>query len=134
MKFEDGKGCNIGVEHLGIAEVTNPRVVYYSIYEDLDTALSSLVSLAVLNQGDPGGFSTNVVKARSFRIDCLDIAHWAGVWTYKGSAVVVKIPIHAGNESPEVVNTVDAVVGGLEKDKQDGIGETSEVALCPLLP
>ncbi len=41
-------------------------------------------------------------------------------WAYKGSILVVKIAIHAGNKSPQVVDTVDAVVGGLEKDRQDG--------------
>ncbi len=39
----------------------------------------------------------------------------------KGSAVVVEIAIHAGNEAPEVVDAVDAVVGGLEWDWKDGI-------------
>jgi hypothetical protein len=48
---KDGKGCNIGVECLGIAEVTNLHVVHYSLDEDLDTALSGLVGLVVLNQG-----------------------------------------------------------------------------------
>jgi hypothetical protein len=40
---------------------------------------------------------------------------------------VVKIPIRTGNNSPEVVDAVDMVVGGLEKDRQDGIGETEEI-------
>ncbi len=45
---KDGKGCNIGVEHLGIAEVANPCFVHYSLDEALDALLSGLVSLAVL--------------------------------------------------------------------------------------
>ncbi len=45
---EDGKGCYIGVECLGIAKVANPRVIYYSLNEDLDVALSGLVGLVVL--------------------------------------------------------------------------------------
>jgi hypothetical protein len=45
----EGKGCNIGVEHLGIAEVTNPRGVHNSLDEDLDAALSGLINLIVLN-------------------------------------------------------------------------------------
>ncbi len=40
---------------------------------------------------------------------------------------MVKIPIRTGNNSPEVVDAVDMVVGGLEKDRQDGIGETEEI-------
>jgi hypothetical protein len=52
-----------------------------------------------------------------------------GGWGYKGSTVVVKIPIFTGNESPEVVDAVDAVVGGLEKDRQDGVGETDKIVV-----
>jgi hypothetical protein len=46
---KDGKGCNIGVEHLGIAEVANPYVVYYGLDKDLDAGLSGLVGLVVLD-------------------------------------------------------------------------------------
>ncbi len=46
---KDGGGCNIGVEHLGIAEVVNSHVVYYGLNEDLDAALSGLVGLVVLD-------------------------------------------------------------------------------------
>ncbi len=42
---------------------------------------------------------------------------------------MVKTPICAGNKSSEVVDTADAVVGGLEKDKQDGVGETDEIVV-----
>jgi hypothetical protein len=46
---KDGKGCNVGVESQVIAEVPNPRFIYYSLSEDLDATLSGLVSLIVLN-------------------------------------------------------------------------------------
>ncbi len=46
---------------------------------------------------------------------------------YTGSAVVVKMPIRAGKKTPEVVDAVDAVVGGLEKDRQDGFGRTDKI-------
>jgi hypothetical protein len=46
---KDGKGCNVGVKFLGIVEVANPCVVYYSLNEDLAAALSSLVGLVVLD-------------------------------------------------------------------------------------
>jgi hypothetical protein len=100
---KEGEGCNIGVERLGIAEVTNPCVIHNSLNEFLDATLSSIISLVDLNQGGPGGFGTNAVNARSFRIDCQVIARRMGGWVYKGSAIGVKIPVHAGNESPEVV-------------------------------
>ncbi len=120
---KDGKGCNVGVEHLGIAEVAYPHVIHNSLNEDLDAMLSGLISLVVLNQGILGSFSTNAVDARCFCIDCRIIAGRTGGWAFEGSAVVVKIPICTGNESPEVVDAVDSVVGGLDKDRQDGVGE-----------
>jgi hypothetical protein len=52
-----------------------------------------------------------------------------GGWAYKGSAVVVEIAICAGNEASQVVNAIDMVVGGLEKDRQDGIGETDKIVV-----
>jgi hypothetical protein len=124
---KEGKGCNIRVECLGIAKVTNPRVVHNSLDEDLDAMLSGLISLVVLNHGGPGSFGANAVDARSFHADVRVIARRTGGWAYKGSAIVVKIPVHAGNESPEVVDTIDAVVGGLEKDRQDGVGEMDKI-------
>jgi hypothetical protein len=46
---EDGEGCNVGVEHLGMTKVANPCVVYYGLDEDLDAVLSGLVGLVVLD-------------------------------------------------------------------------------------
>ncbi len=45
------------------------------------------------------------------------------------SSVVMKIPIRAGNKSPEVVDAIGAVVGGLEKDRLYGIGETDKIII-----
>jgi hypothetical protein len=50
-----------------------------------------------------------------------------GGWAYEGSAVVVEVPVHVGNKSPEVVYAIDMVIGRLEKDWGDGIGETYEI-------
>ncbi len=52
-----------------------------------------------------------------------------GGWAYKESAKVMKIAVCTGNKSPEVVDAIDTVVGGLEKDRQDGIGETDEIVV-----
>ncbi len=118
---EDVKGCNIGEKCLGIAKVVNRHVVYNSLDKNLDTALSGLVGLVVLKQGSPGGFGANAVDGRSFHGDCRVLTDWAGGWAYKGSAVMVEIAIRAGNKAPQVVDTIDVVVGCLEKDRQDGI-------------
>jgi hypothetical protein len=40
---------------------------------------------------------------------------------------VVKIAILAGNKAPQDVDAIDAVVGGLEKDRQDGVGEMDKI-------
>jgi hypothetical protein len=46
---KDGEGCHVGVKRLGIGKVANLRVIYYGLNEDLDTTLSSLVGLVVLD-------------------------------------------------------------------------------------
>ncbi len=94
----------------------NPHVVYNSLDENLDAALSGLVSLIVLKQGSPGGFGVNVVDARSFYGDYWVVTGRTGGWVYDGSAVMVEIGIRAGNKAPQVVDAVDAVIGCLEKD------------------
>jgi hypothetical protein len=75
------------------------------------------MSLVVLDLGGPGGFGTNTVDVRSFLIDCQVIARQTGGWAYKGSTLVVKVPVCIGNESPEVAVAINRVVGGLEKDR-----------------
>ncbi len=42
---------------------------------------------------------------------------------------MVKIPIRTGNKSPEFVDTIDVVVGGLEKDRLDGVGEMDKIII-----
>jgi hypothetical protein len=118
---EDVEGCNVGVKRLGIAKVANPRVVYNSLDKNLDAVLSGLVGLVVLKQGSPGSFGVNPVDARSFCGDPRVITGRTGGWAYEGSAIMVEIAIRAGNKAPQVVDTVDMVVGCLEKDRQDGV-------------
>jgi hypothetical protein len=118
---EDGEGCYIELKRLGIAKVANPNVIYYGLNEDLYAVLSSLVCLIVLESSIPGSFCASAVNARSFCDDCRVVTGRTGGWSYKGSAVVVEIAIHAGNKAPQVVDAVDAVMGGLDKDWQDGV-------------
>ncbi len=40
---------------------------------------------------------------------------------------MVEIAIRAGNKVPQVVDAVDAVIGHLEKDWQDGICEMDKI-------
>jgi hypothetical protein len=126
---EEGKGCNVRVKSPWIAKVVNLRVFHNSLNEDLDAKLSGLISLVVLDLGGPGGSGANMVSARSFCIDCWVVACQTGGSAHEGSAIVVKVPVRDGNESPEVVDTVDAVVGRLEKNGRNGIGETNEIII-----
>ncbi len=118
---EDVECCNVRVKRLGMAKVTNPHVVYNSLNENLDAALSGLVSLIVLNPGGPGSLGANAVDERSFPGDCRVVTGQTGGWAYKGSTVMVEIAIRADNKAPQVVDAVDAVIDCLEKDWQDGI-------------
>jgi hypothetical protein len=71
----------------------------------------------------------HVVNMRSFRVDCRAIARRMGGWAYKESAIVVEVPVRICNESPEVVDAIDVVVGGLEKDRGDGVGEMNKIVV-----
>jgi hypothetical protein len=111
-----GKGCNIGVKGFGIAEVKNPRDHHSSLNEDLDASLRGLRSLIVLDLCSPSSFGADTFDVRSFRVDDHVIAPWTGGWAYKKSAIVVKVPVRVGDESPEVVDIVVMVIGDFEKD------------------
>ncbi len=52
-----------------------------------------------------------------------------GGWAYEGGTIVVEIAICASKEAPQVVDAVDAVVGGLEKDWQDGVEKTDKIVV-----
>jgi hypothetical protein len=110
-------------------EVTNPHVGHSSLNEDLDATLRSLISLLVLDLGGPSSFGVDAFDARSFRIDVRVIARRVGGWAYKGSAIMVEVPVCIGNKSPEVVDAIDMVIGCFEKDRGDGVGETNKIVI-----
>ncbi len=89
--------------------------------------LSGLVGLVVLELSSLGSFGANAVDARSFCVDHRVITGRTGGWVYKGSAVVVETAIRTGNEAPQVVDAVDAVIGGLEKDRRDSVRERTNL-------
>jgi hypothetical protein len=103
--------------------------LHNSLNEDLDAALSGLINLAVLDLGVLSSFGMHAVNARSFRIVCRVVARRMGGWAYKGSTVVVELPVRVGNKSPEIMDDVDLVVGGLEKDGRDGVRETNKIVV-----
>ena len=128
----EGKGCNVGVKCLRIVEITSPRVHDNSLDEDPDAALSSLMSLVVLDPGGPGSFGMDTFNATHVIGDVWVLAHRTGSWVYKGSAAVLEVPIHTSVKSPEVVDTIDTTVQCLEEYGQDGIGETDEIIISGL--
>jgi hypothetical protein len=107
----------------------NPCVLHNCLDEDLDAALSGLISLVVLDLCGPSSFGMHVVNMRSFHVDCRAAACRSGGWAYKGSTIVVKVPVCISNESPEVVDAIGTVVGGLEKDRGDCVGETDKIVV-----
>ncbi len=42
---------------------------------------------------------------------------------------MLEVPVNIGKESPEIVDAIDKVAGGLEKDRGDGIGETDKIVV-----
>jgi hypothetical protein len=107
----------------------NPHVRHSSLNEDLYNMRSGRISLIVLDLGGPSSFGVDAFDAGSFCIDVWVVAHQTGSWAYKGSAVVVEVPVCVGNESPEVVDVADMVVDGFQfqKDWGDGVGEMDKI-------
>jgi hypothetical protein len=95
--------------------------LHNSLDEDLVAMLSGLISLIVLDLGGPSSFGVHMVNARSFHLARRVVAYWTGGWAYKRSILVVEVPVRVGSKPPEVVHAVDMVVGGLERDRRDGI-------------
>jgi hypothetical protein len=79
--------------------------------------------------GDPSSFGMDTFSARSFHVNVRVIACQRGGLAYKGSAIVVEVPIHVGNKSPEVVDAIDTAIGGFEKDQGDDAGEPDEIVV-----
>ncbi len=42
---------------------------------------------------------------------------------------MAEVSVCVGNKSPEVVDTIDMVIDGLEKDWRDGVGETDNIII-----
>jgi hypothetical protein len=58
-----------------------------------------------------------------------------GGWAYKGSVLVVKVPVHVGNESPEVVDAADVVEVALRRIGKMVLERRTRSLLegCPLM-
>ncbi len=57
-------------------------------------------------------------------VDC-----WTGGWAYEGKAVMVEVPVGVGDEPPEVLNTVGAMVHDLEEDGREGIIDANKIVV-----
>ncbi len=63
------------------------------------------------------------------------IDRWTGGWAYEGKAVVVKVSVGVGNEPPEVLDTVGAIVRDLEENGRKGIVDATRLSSvgCPAM-
>ena len=102
------------MERLRIAQVENPGVFDYSLDEDLDARLGHFISLVVLDAGSPGGFRASAFDARCVIRNVRVVDRWTGGWASEDEAVVVEVPVGVGNEPPEVLDAVGAIVRDLE--------------------
>ncbi len=91
----------------------NPGVFDHSLNEGLDAGLGRFMSLLVLDAGSPGGFHPSAFNASCALHDGRVVDRWTGGWAHKGKAVVVEVPVGVGNEPPEVLDAVDAIVRDL---------------------
>jgi hypothetical protein len=120
------------VERLRIAQVENPGVFDYSLDEDLDARLGHFISLVVLDAGSPGGFRASAFDARCVIRNVRVVDRWTGGWASEDEAVVVEVPVGVGNEPPEVLDAVGAIVRDLEEDGREGVVDANKVVVSGL--
>jgi hypothetical protein len=111
---EERKGHYVQIKLFGIAQVANPGVFDHSLDEGLDTSLGGLVSLVVLDAGGPGDLRASAFAARCALRNGRVVDRWTGGWAREGKAVMVEVPVGVGDEPPEVLDAVGAIVRHLE--------------------
>ena len=82
-----------------------------------------------MDAGGPGGFCTSAFDTRYVVGNVWVIDRWAGGWSQEGKAVVVEVPVCIGNEPPEVLDAVGAIVRDLEKDGREGVVDADEIVV-----
>ena len=80
-----------------------------------------------MDGSSPGGFRTSAFDARCVIGNVRVIDRWTGGWAYKGEAVVVEVPVGIGDEPPEVLDAVGAIVRDLEEDGRKGVVDANEI-------
>ncbi len=126
---EEREGRYIRIKRLGIAQVANPGVFHYGLDEGLDTSLGGLVSLVVLDAGGPGGLRASAFDVRCALPDGRVVDRWTGGWAREGKAVMVEVPVGVGDEPPEVLDAVGAIVGHLEQDGRERVIDADEIVV-----
>ena len=107
----------------------NPGVFDHSLDEGLDTSLGRFVSLVVLGAGGPGGFRASAFDARCALCDVRVVDRWTGGWAYEGKAVVVEVPVGVGDELPEVLDAIGAIVRDLEEDGRERVVDANKIVV-----
>ena len=80
-----------------------------------------------MDAGGPGDFCTSAFDARCALREARVVDHWTGGWAYEGEAVVVEVPVGVGDEPPEVLDAVGAIVRDLEEDGCKGVVDTNMI-------
>ncbi len=111
------------------AQVLNSGVFDHSLNEGLDTSFGCFVSLVVLDAGGPGGFRASAFDARCTLRDVRVVDRWTGGWAYEGETVVVEVPVDIGNEPPEVLNAVGAILRDLEEDGRKRVIDANKIVV-----
>ena len=57
---------------------------------------------------------------------------WTGGWAYKGEAVLVEVPVGVGDEPPEVLDAVGAIVRDLEEGGHKGVIDANKIVVSGL--
>jgi hypothetical protein len=126
---EEREGLYVQVKRLGIAQVANPGVFDHSLNEGLDTGLGFFVSLVVLDAGVPGGFRASAFDGRCALRDVRVVDRRTGGWAHKGKAVMMDVPVGVGDEPPEVLDAVGAIVGDFEEDGHEPVVDANMIVI-----
>ena len=82
-----------------------------------------------MDAGGPGGFRASAFDARCVVHNFRVIDRWTGGWGYEGKAVVVEVPVGIGDEPPEVLDAVVAIVRDLEEDWREGVIDANKIVI-----
>ncbi len=85
-----------------------------------------------MDESSPGGFCASAFDARCALLDGRVVDRRAGGWAQKGEAVVVEVLIRVGDEPPEVLDAMSAVVGDHLQDGRKRVVDADKIVVVGL--